>query len=35
MFCRIKDWRRIATRFDRNIFMDAISLTAAVILWPQ
>lgn len=35
MFCRFKDWRRIATRFDRNIknFMGAISLAAAVIWW--
>ena len=35
MFCRFKDWRRIATRFDRNIknFMSAISLAAAVIWW--
>lgn len=35
MFCRIKDWRRIATRFDRNIknFMAAIALAATVIWW--
>ena len=35
MFCRLKDWRRIATRFDRNTknFMAAISLAAAVIWW--
>ena len=35
MFCRIKDWRRIATRFDRNIktFMGTIALAAAVIWW--
>ena len=28
MFCRLKDWRRIATRFDRNIknFIAAIAL---------
>jgi transposase len=33
MFCRFKDWRRIATRLDRNIktSMGAISLAAAVI----
>ena len=33
MFGRIKDWRRIATRFNRNVksFMAAISLAAAVI----
>ena len=35
MFCRCKDRRRIATRFDRNItnFIGAISLAAAVIRW--
>jgi transposase len=35
MFCRIKDWRRIATRIDRKIecFMGAIALAAAVIWW--
>jgi transposase len=35
MFCRLKDWRRIATRFHRNIknFMGAIALAAAVIRW--
>ena len=36
MFCRLKDWRRIAIRFDRNIrnFMGAIALAASVIWWP-
>ncbi|HXV30515.1 MAG TPA: transposase, partial [Sinorhizobium sp.] len=35
MFCRLKDWRRLATRFDRNIknFMGAVALAAAVIWW--
>lgn len=35
MFCRLKDWRRLATRFDRNItnFMAAVTLAAAVIWW--
>jgi transposase len=35
MFCRLKDWRRIATRFDRNLkpYMAAIALAAAVIWW--
>ena len=35
MFCRFKDWRRIATRFDRNLksFMAAIALAAIVIWW--
>ncbi len=37
MFCRLKDWRRIATRFDRNVknFMSAIALAAAVIWWMK
>ena len=35
MFCRLKDWRRIATRSGRNIknFIAAIALAAAVIWW--
>ena len=35
VFCRLKDWRCIATRFDRNItnVMAAIALAAAVIWW--
>ncbi|MCA3720623.1 IS5 family transposase [Phenylobacterium sp.] len=35
MFRRLKDWRRIATRFDRNIksFIGAIALAATVIRW--
>lgn len=35
MFCRIKDWRRVATRFDRNIktFMATIAIAATVIWW--
>ena len=35
MFCRLKDWRRIATRFDRNLksVMGAIALAASVIWW--
>jgi transposase len=35
MFCRLKDWRRIATRSDRNLktFMAAIALAAIVIWW--
>jgi transposase len=34
-FCRFKDWRRIATRFDRKLksFMAAIALAAIVIWW--
>lgn len=35
MFCRFKDWRRVATRFDRNIktFMATIAIAAIVIWW--
>ena len=35
MFGRLKDWRRIATRYDRcaHTFMSAICLAAAIIFW--
>ena len=35
MFCRFKDWRRVATRFDHNIknFMATIAIAAIVIWW--
>ncbi len=35
MFGRLKDWRRIATRYDRSadIFMAAITIAAIVIWW--
>ena len=35
MFAKLKDWRRIATRYDRcaDIFMGAITLAAIVIFW--
>ena len=35
MFGRIKDWRRIHTRYDRcaHTFMSAIALAATVIFW--
>jgi transposase len=35
MFGRLKDWRRIHTRYDRcaHTFMSAIALAAAVIFW--
>ena len=34
-FCRFKDWRRIATRFDRNVqnFLSDVCIAAAVIRW--
>lgn len=35
MFGRIKDWRRVATRYDRcaHTFMSAISIAATVCYW--
>jgi transposase len=35
MFSRLKDWRRIHTRYDRcaDTFMSAICIAAAVIFW--
>ena len=35
IFGRLKDWRRIHTRYDRcaDTFMSAISLATVVIFW--
>ncbi len=35
MFARLKDWRRIHTRYDRcaHTFLSAIQLAAAFIFW--
>jgi putative transposase len=35
MFCALKDWRRIATRYDKlaRNFASAVALTAAVTWW--
>jgi len=35
MFARLKDWRRIHTRYDRcaHTFMSAICIAATVIFW--
>ncbi len=35
MFGRLKDWRRVATRYDRcpQAFFSAIALAATVIFW--
>lgn len=35
MFCRLKDWRRIATRYDKlaSTFAAAVALAAIVIWW--
>ncbi len=35
MFCRLKDFRRIATRYDKraNNFLSAVFLAAAITWW--
>ncbi|CAN0653078.1 protein of unknown function [Nitratireductor aquimarinus] len=35
MFGRLKDWRRVATRYDRSpmAFLSAIALAATVTFW--
>ena len=35
MFGRLKDWRRIATRYDRcpELFLSTIALAATVLFW--
>ena len=35
MFGRLKDWRRVATRYDRSpkVFLSAIALAAVVMFW--
>ena len=35
MFGRLKDWRRVATRYDRcpQVFFSAIALAATIIFW--
>lgn len=35
MFARLKDWRRIATRYDRcaGLFLSALALAATVLFW--
>ncbi len=35
MFDRLKDWRRVATRYDRcpTVFFSAICLAATIIFW--
>ena len=34
-FARLKDWRRVATRYDRcpKVFLSAIALAATVMFW--
>lgn len=35
MFGRLKDWRRIATRYDRSpkVFLSAVALAASAMFW--
>jgi transposase len=35
MFCRLKDFRRVATRYDKlaRNFLSAVSLAAAIAFW--
>ncbi|MBU6395450.1 MAG: IS5/IS1182 family transposase, partial [Sphingomonadales bacterium] len=35
LFARLKDWRRIATRYDRcaHTFMSAITIAATFCFW--
>ena len=35
LFARLKDWRRIATRYDRcaKVFLSACALAAVVLFW--
>ena len=37
MFCRLKDWRRIATRYDRTArnFLSAVALAATLSFWAR
>lgn len=37
MFCRLKDFRRIATRYDKraDIFLSAVHITAAILWWAN
>jgi transposase len=35
MFAKLKDWRRIATRYDRcaHTFLSAIQIAATILFW--
>ena len=37
MFCKLKDWRRIATRYDKlaTTFASAVCIAAIIIWWTQ
>ena len=36
MFGRLKDWHRVATRYDRcpKVFLSAVVLAATILFWP-
>jgi len=36
MFGRLKDWRRVATRYDMcpNVVLSAVAPAATVMFWP-
>ena len=35
MFCRLKDWRRVATRYDRKVstYLATVTIAAIVMFW--
>ncbi|WP_225612147.1 transposase [Paracoccus sp. PAR01] len=35
VFGRLKDWRRVATRYDRcrKVFLSAVALAATIMFW--
>lgn len=37
MFCRLKDWRRVATRYDKLAltFQNTVIIAAAIIWWAN
>ena len=37
MFCRLKDWRRVATRYDKlaKSFQSAFIIAAIIIWWAE
>jgi transposase len=37
MFCRLKDWRRLATRYDRTArnFLSTLALAAVISFWAK
>jgi putative transposase len=37
MFCRLKDWRRVATRYDKlaATFASAVCIAAIITWWTQ